>query len=103
MSGSSTKNRASPSGPRANQKFTVTFDAGTVTAATVATVTTTVTGVNVTDVLVGANSTQKTGLLCTPSQIPAANVVELKISNPTAGTITVGVVTYVFSVEHFSV
>lgn len=103
MSGQSTKNRASPSGPRATQKFPgVLFDGGTVTTATTAIKTISVPGVKTTDILIGVDCIQKTGLAAVPSRVPADDVLEILLINPTAGTITTGTVTYDFCVEHFS-
>lgn len=104
MSGQSTKNRASPSGPRAAQKFPgILFDGGTVTTATSPEKTISVPGVKTTDILIGVDSIQKTGLACVPSRIPLDDVVAVIFINATAGTITTGTVTYDFAVEHFSI
>lgn len=99
----STKNRASPSGNRAMQKYPgVVFDGGTVSTVTVAILTVSVLGVRSTDVLIGVNSVQKAGLVAMPSRIPADDVVEICIMNPTAASITTGSVTYTFSVNHYN-
>ncbi len=104
MSGLSNKNRASPSGPRASQKFDgVLFDGGTVSTVTVSIKTVSVTGVKAADVLIGVESVQKTGLACVASRIVTDDVVEILFINPTAASITTGTVTYTFCVEHFSV
>lgn len=98
----SVKNRNSPSGFRANQKFpNVVFDGGTVSTVTVAILTVSVPGVKSTDVLIGVNSVQKAGLFASASRIPADDVVEICITNPTAASITTGSVTYTFSVNHY--
>lgn len=99
----SVKNRNSPSGRVASQKFPgVLFSGGTISTVTVAILTVSVPGVKAaTDVLVGVNSVQKTGLVATPSRIAADDVVEICITNPTAASITTGTVTYTFSIQHF--
>ena len=99
----SVKNRTSPSGNTANRKFAgVVFDGGTVSTVTVAILTVSVPGVKSTDVLIGVNSVQKAGLFASPSRIPADDVVEICITNPTAASITTGSVTYTFSVNHYN-
>lgn len=101
---SSKKNRTSPSGGRSSQKFDVVlFDGGTVSTVTCKILTITCTGVKSTDVLIGANSIQKTGLSCVPSRVVSDDVVEIVITNPTAASITTGTVSYTFCVEHFSI
>ena len=99
----SVKNRTSPSGNSANKKFAgVLFDGGTVSTVTVAILTISVPGVKSTDVLVGVNSVQKTGLSAVPSRIVSDDVLEIAIINPTAASITTGSVTYTFSVNHYN-
>ncbi len=94
----------SPSGPRAGQKFPgVLFDGGTVATVTVSIKTIAVLGVRATDVLVGCNSVQKTGLAVVASRVPADDVVEILLINPTAASITTGTVTYTFSIQHFNI
>jgi hypothetical protein len=101
---SAKKTRGSPSGPRATQKFDgVVFDGGTITTATVAILTISVPGVKTTDVLTGANSIQKAGLIVTPRSIDVNDVVTIAIANPTVASITTGPVTYTFSVDHYSI
>lgn len=101
---SSKKTRNSPTGPRASQKFdAVLFDGGTVSTSTTKIVTMTVLGVKATDVLVGINSQQKTGLAAVPTRVLADDVVEFALVNPTAATITTGTVTYTAAILHFAI
>lgn len=95
--------RSSPSGPKSVSKVVVTVDHGTVTNVTVSAKTFTVTGVRTTDVLMAANSVQKTGLGVAGLNVSAANECSIALVNPTAASITSGTVTYTLVIGRFNV
>lgn len=99
----SLKRRSSPSGPTSQVKVTITKDHGTITNATVAVATMTVTGVKTTDILVGCNSVQKTGLGLANYYVSAANEVTISLFNCTAGSLTSGTVTYMLDIAPYSI
>jgi len=96
--------RSSPSGAKTTSKFVITADHGTITTATVATKTATITGLRTTDAILCANAQlgQKTGLAMAGYRVSAANEIEISLANPTGASITSGTVTYTVVLGRFS-
>ena len=92
--------RRSPSGPVYANDFSVVLDHGTVTASTVAKKTFSVPGMTSNDYIASWNPTGgwKTGLADGGWAWVSDGVAEVYISNPTAGNITTGSVTYRYQV-----
>lgn len=98
------KHKGSPSGPYATEKTTVSINFANLDPATVKRVTAALTGLRTTDMVVSGlpaafaiANVGVAGARCT-----AADVVEVALSNPTAGTITVNTVVMDITILRFS-
>ncbi|MFA5388093.1 MAG: hypothetical protein WC322_06970 [Candidatus Paceibacterota bacterium] len=85
--------RGSPSGPKAMQKATVAFAAGTLTSQTVKTFTQPLAGARATDRVVVNSAGLPNNVGLAGARISAAGAVEIRLVNPTVADIAGGNVT----------
>lgn len=98
-----TKHKGSPSGPEALVKTSVAMALGTVLTAAVSRVTATLTGLRTTDlVVVNPRSTMVANIGLVGARCSAADVIEVSVINPTAGSLTPGAQTLDVVIQRFT-